>query len=96
MDLGLPGIDGLQATRSLRREARTRHIPIVVLTGFVQPAYEDLALDAGCDALLSKPCPAEQLLQVIERLISSRATVKYQDRGGTVLPGRGCHHSRLR
>jgi CheY-like chemotaxis protein len=75
MDLGLPGIDGLQATRSLRSEARTRRIPIVVLTGFVQPAYEDLAFDAGCDAFLSKPCPAEQLLQVIERLMNGRATV---------------------
>src|SRR5688500_5723890 len=50
MDLGLPVLDGCEATRRLREDARTRAIPILALTGFVQPHYIELARQAGCDA----------------------------------------------
>jgi len=71
MDLGLPRIDGCEATRRLKRDERTRHIPVVALTGFVQPHQEDRAREAGCDAFLRKPCRGEQLLEVIERLLAA-------------------------
>src|SRR5689334_17271323 len=41
MDLGLPKVDGVEATRRIKSDARTRHIPIVALTGMVQDKYRN-------------------------------------------------------
>src|SRR5262249_10421675 len=68
MDLGLPILDGCEATRRLREDPRTRPIPILALTGFVQPQTVELARQAGCDAFLGKPCPLERLLAESRRL----------------------------
>jgi CheY-like chemotaxis protein len=68
MDLGLPILDGCEATRRLRTNPRTRATPVLALTGFVQPYYIELARQAGCDAFLGKPCPVERLLYEARRL----------------------------
>src|SRR5581483_3873194 len=65
MDLGLPGVDGIEATRRIKLDSRTRTIPILVLTGYVQSKYLDDARLAGCDAILAKPCPIQDLLEEI-------------------------------
>src|SRR5678809_428090 len=69
MDLGLPLLDGCEATRKLRADPRTRHIPILAMTGYVQRHFIELARQAGCDAFLSKPCPLERLLEEARHLI---------------------------
>jgi CheY-like chemotaxis protein len=69
MDLGLPLLDGCEATRQLRSDPRTQHIPILAMTGFVQRHIVELARQAGCDAFLAKPCPLERLLGEARRLI---------------------------
>ena len=48
MDLSLPGLDGWEATRRLKRDPRTRHIPVVVLTGHALAGHSQGAMDAGC------------------------------------------------
>jgi CheY-like chemotaxis protein len=63
MDLGLPLLDGCEATRQLRSDPRTRHIPIVAMTGYVQKQYLELAQQAGCVGFLAKPCPLSRLLE---------------------------------
>ena len=55
MDLGLPGLDGLAATRSLRADPATRHLTILALTAHAMRGEEALALGAGCDGYLTKP-----------------------------------------
>jgi len=69
MDLGLPRMNGWEAIQLLKSEAATAHIPVLALTGHVQRRFAELARQAGADAVLFKPCPLEQLLGEIERLL---------------------------
>ena len=69
MDLGLPRMNGWEAIQLLKSEARTSQIPVLALTGHVQRRFAELARQAGADSVLFKPCPLEQLLLEIERLL---------------------------
>lgn len=70
MDLSLPLMGGCEATRLLKSDARTRDIPIIALTG--DHNYLATAREAGCDAFLTKPCPAERLLDELRRRLRRR------------------------
>jgi len=61
MDLSLPGMDGLAATKTLRADPATSHLPIIALTAHAMRGDENLALAAGCDAYLSKPIDTRSL-----------------------------------
>jgi len=76
MDLGLPRMNGWEAIQLLKSREETRHIPIIALTGHVQPRYADLARRAGADVVLLKPCPLNQLLGEVERLLGQYAPAR--------------------
>ena len=67
MDLAMPGLNGWEATRRLKTTEATRDIPIIVLTGHGLDHYRDVAVAAGCDEFLSKPCSLDDLLAAIRR-----------------------------
>jgi two-component system cell cycle response regulator DivK len=69
MDLSLPELDGWEATRQLKNDARTRHIPIVALTGHALADHSREAREAGCDAFLTKPCLPEVLVVEIRKML---------------------------
>jgi CheY-like chemotaxis protein len=69
MDLALPRMDGWEATRRLKNDARTRHIPIVALTGHALAGHAEGAREAGCDAFVTKPCLPDALVAEIKRLL---------------------------
>ena len=69
MDLGLPGIDGWEATRRLKDDPATRTIPIVVLSAHAMLADRNKSLAAGADDFDCKPVVFEQLLAKIGRLL---------------------------
>jgi CheY-like chemotaxis protein len=71
MDLSLPEMDGWEATRRLKRDPRTKRIPIVVLTGHALPEYARTAREAGCDLVITKPCLPDQLLEAIRRILDA-------------------------
>jgi len=71
MDLSLPVMDGWEATRRLKGDPTTRHIPILALTGHSFDGHSQEARDAGCDGFLAKPCLPERLLQAIRQMLSS-------------------------
>ena len=70
MDLALPGMDGWQATRELRRQAETSATPIIALTAHAAPEDRATALDAGCDDYETKPVDLPRLLEKIESLLA--------------------------
>ncbi len=76
MDLSLPGLDGWAATRRLKEDARTGHIPVLALTGHALDGSSKAALEAGCDGYLTKPCLPERLLAevraVLDRIAKTR------------------------
>ena len=73
MDLGLPRVDGWEATRRLKAEPATRRIPIIVLSAHAMTIDRDKALQAGSDDFDSKPVRFELLLSKIEALLSKAA-----------------------
>lgn len=72
MDLALPKMDGWEATRRLKSDERTKHIPIVALTGHALAGFAEGARVAGCDAFVTKPCLPDALVAEIQRMLASR------------------------
>ena len=69
MDISLPDMDGLTATRILKGKENTRHIPVVALTARAMPGDRRAAMAAGCDAYVAKPIEADHFFACIEKLI---------------------------
>lgn len=69
MDISLPGIDGLEATRRLRSSQNHSQIPIIALTAHAFESDERNARDAGCNEFETKPIDLERLLGKINSLI---------------------------
>lgn len=69
MDLGMPRMDGWEATRLIKANPRTKHIPVLVLTGFATQLDLDRALAAGANALATKPFTPRDLLARVRKLI---------------------------
>ena len=70
MDLSLPGMDGWEATRRLKADERTSHIPIVALTGHALAGASEGAKKAGCDSFVTKPCLPDDLVVEVRRMLS--------------------------
>ena len=73
MDLALPRMDGWEATRRLKSDPRTKHIPVVALTGHALAGHAEGAREAGCDAFVTKPCLPDALVEEIKRLLDSQS-----------------------
>ena len=68
MDVQLPNLSGLDATRQLRREPATANIPIIVVTSFALSGDEQKAREAGATAYLAKPYSPRELLAMIRAI----------------------------
>jgi CheY-like chemotaxis protein len=71
MDLSLPGMDGWEATRRLKADDATRHIPIVALTGHALAGASEGAKKAGCDSFVTKPCLPDDLVVEVRRMLGA-------------------------
>ena len=69
MDIRLPDISRLDATRLLKRDDQTKNIPIIAMTALVAPAIEANALESGCDAYITKPINIENLMRTVEAFL---------------------------
>jgi CheY-like chemotaxis protein len=69
MDISLPEIDGCEATRRIKANEATRHIPIIALTAHAMVSDRERALQAGCDEYDTKPIEFTRLLGKIQTLL---------------------------
>ena len=69
MDVQLPRLSGLDATRLLRADPRTAKIPLVVVTSFALSGDDRRAIDAGASAYLAKPYSPRDLMALIDRFL---------------------------
>ncbi|MBM4037516.1 MAG: response regulator [Planctomycetes bacterium] len=67
MDVGMPRMDGLEATRRLRATSHGARLPIIALTAHAMAGDEKRCRQAGCDAYLAKPVDPDELLRTIAR-----------------------------
>ena len=74
MDLDLPVIDGWEATRRIKSDAATRHIPVIALTAHAMPGSREKALASGCDEFDTKPIEFDRLVQKINFVLANRPT----------------------
>jgi CheY-like chemotaxis protein len=72
MDLRLPVIDGWEATRRIKADAATRHIPVLALSAHAMTGDRARALEAGCDDYDTKPIDLPRLRAKIDALLGAR------------------------
>ena len=73
LDIQLPGMDGLQLTRQLKADPRTRHIPILAVTAYAMKGDEQRAREAGCDGYLTKPINKRELRAAVAAYMQGQA-----------------------
>lgn len=71
MDVQLPGMDGLAATRRLKADPATRAIPVVALTAFAMRGDAERIRAAGCDGYIPKPIRYQELLAEVARVLAN-------------------------
>ena len=69
MDLGLPVLDGWEATRRIKAAEQTKHIPVIALTANAMSGDREKAMAAGCDDFDTKPVEFPRLLEKIQTLV---------------------------
>ena len=69
MDISLPGMDGLEATRILKDDDRTRAIPIIAMTAHAMKGDEDKTKQAGCDGYIAKPLDVKVFSEIVTRFL---------------------------
>jgi two-component system sensor histidine kinase/response regulator len=74
MDVQMPVMDGLEATRAIRRDARWDNVPIIAMTAHAMNGDRERCLQAGMDAYISKPVQPAHLVGTIEKHLGSRSS----------------------
>ncbi len=74
MDLSLPEIDGWEATRRLKADGATKHIPVIALSAHALVGDREKALEAGCDDYDTKPVNFKRLLAKMEKLLGKETS----------------------
>ncbi len=69
MDIQLPGMDGLEATRMIREDPVLKNVPVVALTSYAMQGDEDKAKDAGCSGYMSKPIDTRRFLETVSQYL---------------------------
>ncbi len=70
VDLMMPNINGVETVTRIRRDLKIEDTPIIAFTAVDDPNLHQQAVDAGCNEVLTKPCPAEKLIRVISRYLA--------------------------
>ncbi len=77
MDVNMPVMDGMEATRRLRRDPRFARLPVIALTADVMSSQIKTCLEAGCDSHVAKPIDLRNLLSVMDRCLARAAAREF-------------------
>ncbi len=72
MDIQLPGMDGLTATRHLKADPATQDIPVLAVTSYAMKGDEAKALEAGCSGYVTKPIDKKVFLEAVAKALTER------------------------
>jgi len=72
MDIQLPEVDGLTATRHLKADPATRDIPVVAVTSYAMKGDEAMALEAGCSGYVTKPIDKTVFLETVAKILAEK------------------------
>ena len=72
MDIAMPVLDGLEATRLIRQQEKLKDVPIVILSAFDTDAFRQKAIEAGVNGYFTKPVDFDRLRQFIQKLLSGK------------------------
>ena len=71
MDIQMPVMDGLEATKILKTDVQTKDIPIIALTAYAMEGDKDKVLGAGCDGYITKPLEAKSFRKTVAEYLST-------------------------
>ena len=72
LDVMMPGVDGYELCRRLRNEPRTRHIPVMIITGHAEDIYQRISTDLGAAKHMTKPFHPLDLLEQVQTLLQRK------------------------
>ncbi|HXT15009.1 MAG TPA: response regulator [Gemmatimonadaceae bacterium] len=73
MDVSIPIVDGWEATRRLKSDPATSHIPIIAITAHAMPSDRQIAMEAGCDGYIAKPAEPRTVLAIVKQQLGQTA-----------------------
>ena len=76
LDIMMPGIDGYEACKRIKRDPETKHIPVVLLTGCSTRLDRVKGKMSGCDTYLVKPVSKDEFYQTLRKHLAEKATVR--------------------
>jgi CheY-like chemotaxis protein len=71
MDIQLPNVDGLELTKKIKSNDKTKDIPIIAVTAYAMKGDKERILESGCDAYVSKPIDTQELPQLIANILKN-------------------------
>ncbi len=83
MDINLPDIDGIEATRRIKANPKLKHIPVIALTANAMFGDRESSLDAGFNGYLAKPISMNELLNTIAHYFSKQRSNKEEEKPGS-------------
>lgn len=73
LDMQMPGLDGMEVAREIRRDARLQGLSVLAVTAMTQPGDAVKVLEAGCDAYVSKPVAIHEVREVVAEMLADAA-----------------------
>jgi two-component system cell cycle response regulator DivK len=80
MDIMMPKMDGLEATRIIKADNKTKHIPVIALTSYAMKGDREKTIEAGCDGYIAKPIDIQEVLKIIEHFVTAKEKVSSPDK----------------
>jgi two-component system, cell cycle response regulator DivK len=81
MDIQLPLMDGLSATRLIKADIATRDIPIIAATAYAMKGDEEKVIEAGCSGYITKPIDIQVLLSTVDKYLANKNTESFSKGG---------------